>query len=176
MAVLKIRQFGDPVLRERALPVERVTDVHRRLIADMLDTMRSVEGVGLAGNQVGVLERIFVWEVGDRHGAVINPTITKRSAELESAPEGCLSMPGLTYDVERPAAVTITGIDENGEAIEIAADELLARVFQHETDHLDGVLFIDHLPDETRREALGFLRDRALGLPTKPPKESAEQL
>ena len=176
MAVLKIRQFGDPVLRERARDVEKVTDVHARLIADMLDTMRSVEGVGLAGNQVGVLERIFVWEVGERHGAVINPEITKRSTTTDTGPEGCLSIPGLTYDVERPAEVTVEGLDENGQPVTIDADELLARVFQHETDHLDGVLFIDLLPDETRREALATLRDRALGLSSPLPRENAEQL
>lgn len=175
MAVLKIRQFGDPVLREPAREIEKVTDVHTRLIADMLDTMRSVEGVGLAGNQVGVLERIFVWQVEERHGAVINPTITKRSRATDTAPEGCLSIPGLTYEVERPAEVTIEGLDENGQPLVIEADEMLARVFQHETDHLDGILFLDRLPDETRREALATLRDQALGIPT-PPKESAEQL
>ena len=176
MAVLKIRQFGDPVLRERAHELEKVTDVHMRLIADMLDTMRSVEGVGLAGNQVGVVERIFVWQVEDRHGAVINPRITTRSSTTDTAPEGCLSMPGLTYEVERPAEVTIEGLDESGEPIEIAADGLLARVFQHETDHLDGILFIDRLPDETRREALATLRDQALGLPVSRAPENAEQL
>ena len=176
MAILRIRQFGDPVLRERAHEVEKVTDVHARLIADMLDTMRSVEGVGLAGNQVGVLERIFVWEVGERHGAVINPTITDRSTTTDIGPEGCLSIQGLTYDVERPAEVTIEGLDENGQPVTIEADELLARVFQHETDHLDGVLFIDRLPDETRREALATLRDRALGLPAPAPRENAEKL
>lgn len=176
MAFLPIRQFGDPALRQRAAEVERVTETHRRLVADMLDTMREAPGVGLAGPQVGVLERIFVWEVGDEHGVVINPVIAERSNETDSAEEGCLSLPGLYYDVERSAAVRVTGIDLDGKPIELDADALLARVCQHEIDHLDGVLFIDHLPEEQRKEALTELRNRALGLaPARPPSGPLEE-
>lgn len=167
MAVLKIRQFGDPVLRQRAQEVAAITDVHRRLIEDMIETMRAAPGVGLAGPQVGVMERIFVWEVGEEHGALINPRFVDRSSETVEEEEGCLSMPGLAYPVRRHHAVTIEALDEDGNEVRIEADDLLARVFQHESDHLDGVLFIDHISDEDRREALRILRDRALGLPVE---------
>ena len=165
MAILEIRTFGDPALRQRAADVDDVTDLHRRLIADMIDTMREAPGVGLAAPQVGVLERIFVWEVEDVFGAVVNPSVVSSSPEEETAEEGCLSLPGLYYPVTRSARVRVEGRDELGRALSIDADGLLARVFQHEIDHLDGVLFVDHLPDETKREALGRLRAQALGLP-----------
>ena len=167
MAVLPIRRFGDPVLRERAREVEEVTELHGRLLADMLETMRVAPGVGLAGNQVGVLERVFVWEVGDEHGAVINPSITTRSNETFIEDEGCLSLPGIYYPVERSIRVTVEGINENGDPVNFEAEEFLARVCQHEVDHLDGVLFTDRLSDEHRKEALRILRDRALGLPSQ---------
>lgn len=169
MALLRIRQFGDPALRQRAAEVEEVTDTHRRLVADMLETMRAAPGVGLAGPQVGVLERIFVWEVGDEFGAVLNPRITWRSDDEVEWEEGCLSLPGLYYALMRPGRVRVEGIDENGAPVSIEADELLARVFQHEIDHLDGVLFIDHLPEDKRKEALTILREQALGLPPSVP-------
>ena len=179
MAIHPIPTFGDPVLRQRAREVEKVTNVHRRLVADMLETMREAPGVGLAGPQVGVLERVFVWEVEDRHGAVFNPVIVSRSDETVSGEEGCLSIPGLTYDVERHSSVAIEGLDENGDPISIDAgdDDFLARVFQHEIDHLDGVLFLDRLPDASRKKAMRTLRDKLLGLPGIPepstPREEA---
>ena len=166
MALLPIRQFGDPVLRERAREIEQVTDLHRRLAKDMLETMRVAPGVGLAGNQVGVLERIFVWEFEDAHGAVINPVIAERSEETYIDDEGCLSLPGLSYPVERSVAVRVEGLDEHGDAVVLEAEDHMARICQHEIDHLDGVLFTDRLPEDLRREALRVLRDRALGLPT----------
>ncbi len=163
------------MLRQRAREVEEVTEIHRKLVADMLETMRDAPGVGLAGPQVGVLERIFVWEVDDRHGAVFNPVIVERSQERVTDDEGCLSVPGLTYPVERHAGVTIEGLDENGDALRVHADDLLARVFQHETDHLDGVLFMDRLPDDLRRDALRSLREKLLGLPSAPPAAVARE-
>ena len=171
MAILPIRKFGDPALRQRATEVERVTDLHRRIIADMIETMREAPGVGLAGPQIGVMERLFVWEVGEEHGAVINPLIVSKSSELEEGEEGCLSLPGIYYPVTRPAAVKVEGIDENGQPVSLDATELLARVCQHEIDHLDGVLFIDHLSEELRKEALTTLRNDALGLPRPRPQE-----
>ncbi|MDQ3941251.1 MAG: peptide deformylase [Actinomycetota bacterium] len=164
MAVLAIRTFGDPALRQRAAEVARVTDLHRRIIEDMFETMRDAPGVGLAGPQIGVMERIFVWEVDERSGAVINPVIVSRSEETDSAEEGCLSLPGIYYPVTRSARVTVEGLDASGEPVSLEADELLARVCQHEIDHLDGVLFVDHLSDEQRKEALARLREQALGL------------
>ena len=168
MAKLTIRQFGDPGLRQKAAEVERVTDAHRRLVEDMLETMREAPGVGLAGPQVGVMERVFVWEVDDEHGAVFNPVIVSTSDEEIESEEGCLSLPGLYYPVTRAERVVVEGIDENGDPVRIEDGELLARVCQHEIDHLDGVLFIDHLSDDLRKEALGLLRDQALGLGPPP--------
>ena len=164
MALLRIRQFGDPVLRERAREIEEITDAHRRLIADMIETMREAPGVGLAATQVGILERLFVWEVEDEYGALINPVIVHRSKERFIDGEGCLSLPGLTYDVERDYEVTVEALDADGEPITITGTDLLARVFQHEMDHLDGVLFIDHIGEPERREALSILRNQVLGL------------
>ena len=168
MAILRIRQFGDPVLRQRAGEIEKVTDVHRRLAADMMETMRAAPGVGLAGPQVGVLERIFTWEVEGEGGVFFNPVITKRSRRTFSDVEGCLSLPGLAYEVDRALKVRVEGLDEHGDPQRIDAEEHLARIFQHEIDHLDGVLFIDRLPEELRREARRLLADQQLGLPLGP--------
>jgi peptide deformylase len=167
MAVLRIRTFGDPVLRQRSREVERITDVHRRVIADMFETMRDAPGVGLAAPQVGVVERIFVWEIEDRHGAIVNPVIVERSEDEIEDEEGCLSLPGLLFPVRRAEHVVVEGLDENGEPVRLEGSELLARVFQHEIDHLDGILFIDRLPDALRKEANSTLADQALGLPPK---------
>ena len=169
MAILPIRMFGDPVLRQKARPVERVSDLHRGLVRNMLATMRDAPGVGLAGPQVGVLERIFVWEVEERSGAVINPAIESRSDETVVDEEGCLSLPGLVAPVERSTAVRVTGLDETGSTVTLDAEGLLARVCQHEIDHLDGVLFIDRLSDELRAEALRTLRGQMLGWEDAPP-------
>ena len=176
MATRDIRTFGDPVLRQRAREVEEVTDLHRKLIKDMIDTMRAAPGVGLAAPQIGVLDRIFVWEVEDRHGAVINPEIVERSQEAATDDEGCLSLPGLTYPVERATEVTVRGLDDHGQPIELTGTELLARIFQHEIDHLDGVLFIDRLPDDVRKEALRNLREQALGFTSIAPAAREETL
>jgi len=168
VAVLRIRTFGDPVLRQKAPETGPVDELHRKLTGDMIDTMREAPGVGLAGPQVGVLERIFVWEVEGEHGAVINPVILERSRETVTEEEGCLSLPGLYYPVERAARVVMEGIDETGAPVRFEAEDLLARVCQHEIDHLDGILFIDRLPDGLRKDALTRLRTEALGLPAPP--------
>jgi peptide deformylase len=168
LSVLPIRTFPDPILRERAHEVEEVTEIHRRLAADMVETMREAPGVGLAAPQVGVLERIFVWEVGDDFGVVVNPRIVSESEELVEEEEGCLSLPGIAFDVVRASEVRVEGLDLEGEKLSLEGEDLLARVCQHEIDHLDGVLFIDRLASELKREALGLLRERALGLPPLP--------
>jgi peptide deformylase len=174
VATLPVRKFGDPVLRERAREVEQVTDLHRKLARDMLETMRQAPGVGLAANQVGFLDRIFVWQIEEEHGAFINPVITESSDETFTDEEGCLSMPGLVYPVERSMRVTVEAIDENGHPVKVEAEDFQARVFQHEIDHLDGVLFVDRLPDDLRKQALSELRDQALGLgPTVSRNEEA---
>ena len=168
MSVLPIRIFPDPVLRERAQEVPEITATHRRLVDDMVETMRDAPGVGLAAPQVGVLERIFVWEVEDTWGVVVNPTIVARSEDVVEEEEGCLSLPGLAYDVVRTAQVRVEGLNLDGNNLSFEADGLLARVCQHEIDHLDGVLFIDRLQPASRREALAILREEALGLPVRP--------
>jgi peptide deformylase len=175
MAILKIRTFGDPVLRQKARPVERITELHRKLIEDMFDTMRDAPGVGLAAPQVGVLERIFVWELEEESGVVINPKIVSRSPATIAGEEGCLSLPGVVFDVDRSVEVVVEGLDQNGEPVRIESEEMLARIVQHEIDHLDGVLFIDHLPEESRRQALGVLRNLALGLPVETQRAPAEE-
>lgn len=145
--------------------MESIADLHGKLIRDMFDTMREAPGVGLAAPQVGVLEQIFVYETEDVHGVLVNPKITAHSEATEVGEEGCLSLPGIVYPVVRHASITIEGMDENGERVEIEnAGDLLGRIFQHETDHLNGVLFIDHLSEDQRREALTTLRNQALGL------------
>ena len=164
MAALEIRTFGDPVLRQRAREVDKLTDLHRRLVDDMIETMRAAPGVGLAGPQIGVVERVFVYEVEEDVGAIVNPTITFRSPETEVDDEGCLSLPGLLYPVERHASVLLEGLDVDGEPVLKGAEGLLARVFQHEIDHLDGVLFVDRLPPELRRQAMRELTQQSLGL------------
>ncbi|MDQ4144073.1 MAG: peptide deformylase [Actinomycetota bacterium] len=175
MAILPIRTFGDPVLRQKARPVERVTDVHRRLVDDMIATMREAPGVGLAGPQVGVLERVFVYEVGEDVGAVFNPVIVSRSRDLEDQEEGCLSLPGISlYPVTRHIEVRVEGLDEQGRPVAIEGAELLARVFQHEIDHLDGVLFVDRLDEKLRRKAMRELTRQSLGLPGEPSPHGSE--
>jgi peptide deformylase len=140
--------MGDPVLREKAVPVAGVTDAIRTLIADMFDTMYAEEGVGLAAPQVGVGDRVIVVDPRDEETepfALINPEIVLFGAEVVRDEEGCLSIPGLKEIVERPATVRVEAIDSEGERVSIDADGLLARILQHEVDHLDGILFLDRV-------------------------------
>ena len=160
--------MGDPVLRQRA---EEVTDIDSRLVQlcdDMLETMYEAPGLGLAAPQVGVQKRFFVYDLGAGDGSqvLINPTITESDGEWEYY-EGCLSVPGLGFDIVRPKTVHITGVDLDGNEVSIDADELLARLFQHELDHLDGVLLLDHLDDDQRKEAKKALRKRVMAEPVK---------
>jgi peptide deformylase len=176
LAVLKIRTFGDPVLRSPAGDIEELTEAHKQLIKDMFDTMRDAPGVGLAGPQVGVMERIFVYEASEEDsGVLINPKIVERSEEIQTDDEGCLSLPGLYYPVERSYSIVVEGRDGEGNPVTIEAEDYKARIFQHEIDHLDGVLFIDHLSQEDRREALAALREQALGFPPAPTQGHGEE-
>lgn len=148
MAVREIRMLGDPVLRRKADPVEAVDDEVRRLIDDMLETMYDADGVGLAAPQVGDSRRIIV--VDTREGDVepfglINPEIIEMGEERERGEEGCLSIPGLRELVDRSTRVVVEGLDREGNPVRIEAEGLLARVLQHEVDHLDGVLFLDRI-------------------------------
>ncbi|HLU25385.1 MAG TPA: peptide deformylase [Longimicrobiales bacterium] len=148
MAVREIRILGDPVLRRRAEPVTVIDDEIRRLVEDMVETMYDADGVGLAAPQVGVSRRVIVVdtrEPGVPKLALINPEIVERSDELDRGEEGCLSIPGLKEIVERPDRVVVEAQDTSGQPVRIEAEGLLARVLQHEVDHLDGILFIDRV-------------------------------
>lgn len=161
MAIYPIRQFGDPVLRQRSREVENVDGALARLVEDMIETMYDAPGVGLAAPQVGVERRIFVYDIGDGPNAVINPVLVESSGEW-SYDEGCLSIPDLSWTVVRPNEVHLRGVSVDGEEIDIEADELLARCFQHEMDHLDGILLIERLDVDQRKEAMSILRRRVL--------------
>jgi len=153
------------VLRQVAAPVDSVDGALVRLVDDMVETMYDAVGAGLAAPQVGVQRRLFVYDVGDGPEVVINPTIVESAGEWYHE-EGCLSIPDLRLGIVRPMEVHITGIDLDGNDVSIEADEFLGRVFQHEVDHLDGVLMVERLDDDLRKQALRVLRDRALGLDT----------
>ena len=161
MAEFVIRLFGDPILRQETRAVTEIDGAVAQLASDMIETMYAAPGVGLAANQVGVNRRMFVYDVGDGPGVVINPRIAESDGEW-SYYEGCLSMPDLAWDVVRPRRVRLVGLGLDGEEIDLEADELLARCFQHEVDHLDGVLLVSRLDPERRKEAMRVLRTRAL--------------
>lgn len=159
---LDIRTFGDPVLKTRAAPVESFDESLLRLTEDMLITMREYEGVGLAANQVGRLKRVLVAAIEDDEYVIVNPVLTDAAETTETGPEGCLSIPGIQVEVERPIAVTVSGQDTSGKPLRIEATDLLARILQHEVDHLDGVLILDRTDRESRKAAMREWRERLL--------------
>ncbi len=156
-----IRVFGDPVLKQQTVEVAEVDDALVQLTTDMIQTMYAAPGVGLAAPQVGVQKRLFVYDIGDGPHVVINPRITEMTGEW-SYEEGCLSVPGLYWPIVRAKQVHLTGRDLEGNELSIDADELLARVFQHEYDHLDGMLLLSRLDADQRKAAHRELRSRAL--------------
>jgi peptide deformylase len=162
----EIRTFGDPVLKSRATPVKDFDDSLEQLAEDMMRIMRKHEGVGLAANQIGRLKRIFVAAYEDegeiREFAIVNPVIKERSEITEKDMEGCLSIPETRVEVERSTAVTVSGQDPSGAPVRVEAEGLLARIFQHEIDHLDGVLILDRTDRESRKNAMREMRERML--------------
>ena len=162
MAVLPIRIFGDPVLRERAAEVTRFDDALARLGQDMLDTLEAAAGAAIAGNQVGVLKRIFAYSLeGDERpdrGVYVNPEVLETSEELQEGDEGCLSFPGLFYPTKRPLRARVTAFDVHGEKLERIGEGMVARMLLHEIDHLNGILFIDHLERHDRKDAMRRIR------------------
>jgi peptide deformylase len=158
VAVREIRLFGDPVLREVAAPVTDFDKQLRTLVKDLTDTMLEAPGSGLAAPQLGVGLRVFTYHVDDEVGHLVNPRLTL-SETTQFGEEGCLSIPGLAFDCTRAFAVVATGFDMYGEPVTIESTEHRARVIQHETDHLDGVLFIDRLDALTRKAAMKAIRD-----------------
>ena len=158
MPIQPIRLFGDPVLRKPALEVVDFDRELRRLVQDLTDTMLEAPGAGLAAPQIGVGLRVFTWYVEGEVGHLVNPSL-QLSEEQQDGPEGCLSIPGLSIDCTRALSVVAHGFDQHGEPVTIEGSELLARAIQHETDHLDGVLFVDRLDREARKAAMRAIRE-----------------
>jgi peptide deformylase len=159
MSLLPIRMLGDPVLRERGRDLERFDGSLRRLIEDMFETMYDAPGVGLAAQQVGMSSRFFVYDDGDgRRAFVANPELLDFEGSQE-ADEGCLSIPGPFYETPRAARVRLRGLDERGRSVDVVGEGLLARIFQHETDHTNGILYIDRLDAAGRRDVMRQLRE-----------------
>jgi len=157
----QIRTLGDPVLRESARPVERFDADLAALSRRMVGIMRDAPGVGLAATQLGVVQRVLVYEVDDGHPVtLVNPRIVWSSPDTEVADEGCLSVPGVTVPVERPVSVRVRAHDVRGRRLEYDADDIEARVIQHEADHLDGVLILERTTRAERARALRELRER----------------
>jgi peptide deformylase len=164
-ALRQVRKFGDPVLRAKALAVERFDETLRQEIDQMGELMADALGVGLAATQIGVLHRVLVYRAyaEDPITALVNPIIEWSSEELEAATEGCLSLPGVHVEVQRPAQVRVRAHDAQGKELRVQAEGLEARVIQHEIDHLDGVLILDRIPRQERKEAMRELREALIG-------------
>jgi peptide deformylase len=160
-ALRHVRKFGDPVLRASALPVEHFDDTLKAEIERMGELMHDALGVGLAATQLGVLHRVLVYcaYADDPLSALVNPVLEWQSEELAAAEEGCLSLPGVHVEVERPAQVRVRALDPSGHERVVEADGLEARVIQHEIDHLDGVLILDRISPEARKQAMRAMRE-----------------
>jgi peptide deformylase len=171
MPPYEIRVFGDPVLKQRAAEITDIDGTLVRLVDDMVATMYAAPGLGLAAPQVGVQKRLFVYDLHDDEGpkVLINPTISESRGEWVYE-EGCLSVPGLAWEIVRPKQVLLTGRDLDGNEVAVEADELQARLFQHELDHLDGVLLLERLDPDTKKQAMRTLRNLMLdgGLRRRP--------
>jgi peptide deformylase len=187
VAVRPIRLFGDPVLRECAAEVVDFDKELRNLVRDLLDTMTQEGGAGLAAPQLGISLRVFSYHCDDGSGDdgsgdgvtghLVNPVIEVLGEEMQDGPEGCLSIPRLSWDCRRHLRVVARGRNQHGEPVEVRGTERLARAIQHETDHLDGVLFIDRLDPETRKQAMREIRQaRWFGAPAPVVKVSPHPL
>jgi peptide deformylase len=176
VSVREIRLFGDPVLRTPAIEVVDFDVQLRAVVQDLTDTMLEAPGVGLAAPQIGVGLRVFTYNVEGVVGHLVNPRLTL-SDETQFGEEGCLSIPGLTFDCTRAMTVVATGFDMHGEPVTVEGSDLLARCIQHETDHLDGILFVDRLDDVTRKAAMKAIREAEWsGLAAPVVKESPHPL
>ena len=161
MAPHQIRLIGDPVLRRPATEVTDVDGALVRLTDDMFTTMYEAPGIGLAAPQVGVQKRFFVYDHGEGAGVILNPRIIESDGEW-TFEEGCLLIPDLTWEITRPKQIHLVGVDLDGNEVSIEADEIEARLFQHEIDHLDGILLVDHLDEDQAREARRALREMTM--------------
>jgi peptide deformylase len=158
MTIRPIRLYGDPVLRTPAEPVTRFDDDLRALVGDLMDTMLGEPGrAGVAAPQIGVSLRVFVYDADSHRGHLVNPVLSDASG-CQDDEEGCLSLPGLGFATPRADTITATGVDQYGDPVTITGTGFLARALQHETDHLDGILYVDTLRGDTRRQALRQLR------------------
>jgi peptide deformylase len=159
VSVTPIRLFGDPVLRTPAAPVVDFDKELRQLVGDLTETMLEAGGAGLAAPQIGVGLRVFTWYVDGELGHLVNPDVAPVGEDTEDGPEGCLSIPGFRFDCRRHLHVAATGWNMHGDPVRVEGSHLLARAVQHETDHLDGVLFVDRLDDEARAAAMAALAE-----------------
>jgi peptide deformylase len=165
MATHAIRVFGDPVLKRPTANVDDIDGATVKLVDAMYETMYEAPGVGLAAPQVGVQKRFFVYDVGDGPHVLFNPEIVDATGEW-SYEEGCLSLPGLAFEIVRPKVVTVKGVTLDGDDVVVEGDELLGRVFLHEIDHLDGVLMLERLGKGERKQAMRELREQGMAVPT----------
>src|ERR1019366_691189 len=166
--MLTIRTYGDPVLTAVTSEIELVDEKIAALAYSMIETMYEAPGVGLAANQIGVQKRLFVYDKGEGPVVVVNPIIVESDGEW-TYEEGCLSVPGLSWEITRANAVHLTGFDLDGNEIDVQTDEFEGRIFQHEMDHLNGVLLIERLDADQRREAKKILRARLVQLGANDP-------
>ena len=169
MTVQPIRLLGDPVLRTRAEPVVDFDKELRQLVEDLTETMRGEGGAGLAGPQIGVSLRVFAFDVDEVVGHLINPVLDFPDSEEQEGPEGCLSIPGLYFDTKRRLNVVARGFNSYGDPVQLIGTGLMSRCVQHETDHLDGVLFVDRLDRANRKDAMRAIRAAEWYDPTRPP-------
>ena len=168
MAIRDIRLFGDPILRTAADPVTDFDKQLRSLVKDLTQTLDDAQGAGLAAPQIGVGLRVFAYAVGSEHGYLVNPELDFPDEEEQDGEEGCLSFPGIYYDVKRRLNTVARGVDERGDPVQLVGTEILARCLQHETDHLDGVLFIDRMDAATRKRAMREIREAHWDGPSPP--------
>src|ERR1700753_2235096 len=158
MAIRDIRLFGDPVLKTQAEAVSDFDKQLRGLVKDLTQTLDDAQGAGLAAPQIGVGLRVFAYSVGSERGHLVNPELDFPDEAEQDGEEGCLSFPGIYYDVRRRLNTVARGVDERGDPVQVVGTEILARCLQHETDHLDGVLFIDRMDPATRKQAMREIR------------------
>jgi peptide deformylase len=158
MTIRPIRLFGDPILRTAADPVTDYDKQLRNLVKDLTETLRDAGGAGLAAPQIGVGLRVFAYNVDDQRGYLVNPTLEFPDDEEQDGDEGCLSFPGIYYDVKRRQNTIARGLTDRGDQVQLVGTDFMARCLQHETDHLDGILFIDRMDTATRKAAMKAIR------------------
>ena len=165
---MQIRVYGDPVLNQVTNEVQDIDGKIAALAETMIETMYEAPGVGLAANQIGIQKRMFVYDKGEGPVVVVNPRIVESDGEW-TYEEGCLSVPGLSWEITRPNQIYLVGLDLDGNEISIEADEFEGRIFQHEMDHLDGVLLIERLDDDQKKQAKKVLQKRLTSIPANDP-------